>query len=83
MVQLERIPLASLLPARCTIQGLTPYNQSTELSSWESALSGALAGGVRVLSLYPANTVKSAIQTPEELGPQISLPIPANKVGAF
>ncbi|KIM52505.1 hypothetical protein SCLCIDRAFT_1223706 [Scleroderma citrinum Foug A] len=46
----------------------TPRN-STDLLPWESALSGALAGAIYRLSLYPADTVKSAIQTAEELRP--------------
>jgi ornithine carrier protein len=41
----------------------------TTLAPWESALSGALAGVLCVLALYPADTVKSAIQTAEELRP--------------
>jgi ornithine carrier protein len=39
------------------------------LAPWESALSGALAGGLCVVALYPADTIKSAIQTVEELRP--------------
>ncbi|OJA09592.1 hypothetical protein AZE42_06668 [Rhizopogon vesiculosus] len=42
---------------------------SMALAPWESALSGALAGGLCVLALYPADTIKSAIQTVEELRP--------------
>ncbi|KAG0700575.1 mitochondrial carrier domain-containing protein [Suillus ampliporus] len=42
---------------------------STALAPWESALSGAFAGGLCVLALYPADTIKSAIQTVEELRP--------------
>ncbi|EGN92526.1 hypothetical protein SERLA73DRAFT_191036 [Serpula lacrymans var. lacrymans S7.3] len=42
---------------------------ATSLAPWESALSGALAGGICVLALYPADTVKSAMQTVEELQP--------------
>jgi ornithine carrier protein len=34
---------------------------------WESAISGATAGGAATLLFYPADTVKSAIQTKEEL----------------
>ncbi|KAF9235790.1 mitochondrial carrier domain-containing protein [Melanogaster broomeanus] len=45
----------------------TRHDQSAALLPWESALSGALAGGICVLSLYPADTVKSAIQTADEL----------------
>ncbi|KAG8216432.1 hypothetical protein J3R82DRAFT_6537 [Butyriboletus roseoflavus] len=52
----------------------------------QSALSGALAGGVCVLSLYPADTVESAIQTAEELRPPDMFTHSAhrtNKVGGF
>lgn len=38
---------------------------------WESALAGAVAGGASTLLLYPADTVKSAIQTEEELRPSL------------
>jgi ornithine carrier protein len=37
------------------------------LLPWESAVAGAVAGAVGALVLYPADTVKSAIQTEEEL----------------
>ncbi|KAJ7660047.1 mitochondrial carrier domain-containing protein [Mycena rosella] len=40
-----------------------------ELRPWESALSGACAGASATLALFPADTVKSAIQTEEELRP--------------
>lgn len=43
---------------------------NTKLMVWESALSGALAGAIGALVFYPADTVKSAIQTEEELRPQ-------------
>ena len=43
---------------------------NTELLAWESAASGAIAGGVGVLMFYPADTVKSAVQTEEELRPR-------------
>ncbi|KAJ3774273.1 mitochondrial carrier domain-containing protein [Lentinula raphanica] len=42
-------------------------NPSTALLPWESAFSGAIAGAVCVAALYPADTVKSAMQTEEEL----------------
>ncbi|KAJ3575122.1 hypothetical protein NP233_g1303 [Leucocoprinus birnbaumii] len=38
-----------------------------DILPWESAISGAAAGGSATLLLYPADTVKSAIQTEEEL----------------
>jgi ornithine carrier protein len=41
-----------------------------DILPWESALSGACAGGVFNLSLFPADTVKSTIQTEEELRPR-------------
>jgi ornithine carrier protein len=37
---------------------------------WESAFSGACAGAAFNLSLFPADTVKSAMQTEEELRPR-------------
>ncbi|KAI6045263.1 mitochondrial carrier domain-containing protein [Pisolithus marmoratus] len=43
--------------------------ENVELLPWESAFSGALAGAVYRLSLYPADTVKSAIQTADDLRP--------------
>jgi len=37
---------------------------------WESALSGASAGVLYNLALFPADTVKSTMQTEEELRPR-------------
>ncbi len=37
-----------------------------ELKAWESAVSGAFAGGMFNLILFPADTVKSVMQTEEE-----------------
>ena len=49
----------------------TPHtNEASTLLAWESALSGAIAGAVAALMFYPADTVKSAIQTEEELRPR-------------
>ncbi|KAF8809406.1 mitochondrial carrier [Phlegmacium glaucopus] len=42
----------------------------TQLRPWESALSGACAGAAFNLALFPADTVKSAMQTEEELRPK-------------
>ncbi|KAK7043024.1 mitochondrial ornithine carrier protein [Paramarasmius palmivorus] len=39
---------------------------SDSLLPWESALAGALSGAICVAALYPADTVKSAMQTEEE-----------------
>lgn len=44
---------------------------TVKLRPWESALSGACAGAAFNLALFPADTVKSAIQTEEELRPRI------------
>ncbi|KAF9459753.1 mitochondrial carrier domain-containing protein [Collybia nuda] len=40
---------------------------TTELLPWESAFAGAISGGACVLAFYPADTVKSAMQTEDEL----------------
>ena len=42
---------------------------NVELLPWESALSGACAGAAFNIVLFPADTVKSTIQTEEELRP--------------
>jgi ornithine carrier protein len=43
--------------------------KSTQLHSWESALSGACAGAMFNFVMFPADTVKSTMQTEEELRP--------------
>ncbi|CAA7268377.1 unnamed protein product [Cyclocybe aegerita] len=55
---------------------------STDLLAWESAFSGAVAGAVGALLFYPADTVKSAIQTEDELRPRGSL-LRKNKQSTF
>ncbi|KAJ7273183.1 mitochondrial carrier domain-containing protein [Mycena rebaudengoi] len=65
--------VASLLVARRQknvkdISGLTSAS-AKELRPWESAFSGACAGAMFNLVLFPADTVKSAMQTEEELRP--------------
>ncbi|KAH7882422.1 mitochondrial carrier domain-containing protein [Phlebopus sp. FC_14] len=89
--------IASMLLARRTLPSPTLFNTRSSFSEtrtdpsaallpWESALSGALAGGICVLSLYPADTVKSAVQTAEELRPPNTFTPSAhvtNKVGTF
>ncbi|KAJ7136018.1 mitochondrial carrier domain-containing protein [Mycena epipterygia] len=40
---------------------------NSNLLPWESAVAGAVSGAACVLALYPADTVKSAMQTEEEL----------------
>lgn len=59
----------SSIPRNYFVESSTS-DPSMALAPWESALSGALAGGLCVLALYPADTIKSAIQTAEELRPQ-------------
>jgi len=52
-------------------QGLSAHSLSKkDLNPWELALSGACAGIAYNVSLFPADTVKSAIQTEEELRPR-------------
>lgn len=59
-----------------------PHKEMGEgLLPWESALSGAIAGAACVLALYPADTVKSAMQTEEELRPRSSSNIHAKASG--
>lgn len=41
-----------------------------DILPWESALSGACAGGVFNFSMFPADTVKSTMQTEEDLRPR-------------
>jgi ornithine carrier protein len=59
--------VASLLLAR-----RSHHRSSTDmqLRPWESAFSGACAGAAFNLALFPADTVKSTIQTEEELRPK-------------
>lgn len=63
-----------LVHRRLTKQGL-PTDPATvgvhmkELKAWESAVSGASAGGMFNLALFPADTIKSVMQTEEELRP--------------
>lgn len=46
---------------------------NVQLLLWESALSGACAGAAFNLALFPADSVKSAMQTEEELRPRKSV----------
>ncbi|KAF9486217.1 mitochondrial carrier [Pholiota conissans] len=43
-----------------------------ELRPWESAIAGATAGAAFNLALFPADTVKSTMQTAEELRPTVA-----------
>jgi ornithine carrier protein len=56
-----------LLSRRARLEPGSP--PPTELRPWESAASGACAGAAFNLALFPADTVKSAMQTAEELRP--------------
>lgn len=49
---------------------LTSQQKKIELEPWESAVSGAFAGISYNLALFPADTVKSAMQTEAELRPR-------------
>jgi mitochondrial ornithine carrier protein len=62
--------VASLLIARRRKHSQDSGSSSQELLTWESALSGACAGVAFNFVLFPADTVKSAIQTEEELRPR-------------
>jgi mitochondrial ornithine carrier protein len=59
--------VASLLLSR---RSLHRNSADTQLRPWESALSGACAGAAFNLALFPADTVKSTMQTEEELRPK-------------
>ncbi|KAG7091911.1 hypothetical protein E1B28_008306 [Marasmius oreades] len=52
---------------RHTTSPQNPNPLSQTLVPWESALAGAVAGAICTAALYPADTVKSAVQTEEEL----------------
>ena len=41
------------------------------LAAWESAFSGACAGAMYNLAFFPADTIKSTMQTEEELRPEL------------
>lgn len=64
--------VASLLLARRSHHSST----DTELRPWESAFSGACAGAAFNLALFPADTVKSVMQTEEELRPKSTTSVP-------
>lgn len=60
-----------LIAHRQKTEGVTPLTSSgaVRLRPWESAFSGACAGAAFNLALFPADSVKSAMQTEEELRP--------------
>lgn len=47
-----------------------PDGQKQHLAAWESAVSGACAGLAYNVALFPADTVKSAVQTEAEMRPR-------------
>lgn len=57
-----------LIQRRARFTG-TPLTRKNILP-WESAISGACAGAMFNFSLFPADTIKSAMQTEEELRPR-------------
>ena len=59
--------VARALVERRTVGKTTLTKADKQPLAWESALSGAMAGAAGALILYPADTVKSAIQTEEEM----------------
>ncbi|KIK70150.1 hypothetical protein GYMLUDRAFT_151682 [Collybiopsis luxurians FD-317 M1] len=66
--------VASLLLARrAKNSSLSQRPQDLHLLPWESALSGACAGAAFNFALFPADTVKSAMQTAQELRPQLEV----------
>ena len=60
--------VASLLLARRSRRNAATDTQ--QLRAWESAFSGACGGAAFNFALFPADTVKSAMQTEEELRPK-------------
>ncbi|KII91144.1 hypothetical protein PLICRDRAFT_135094 [Plicaturopsis crispa FD-325 SS-3] len=61
--------VARILVARRSTPSSTDLGRSPALLPWESALSGACAGAAYNIALFPADTVKSSIQTEAELRP--------------
>lgn len=59
---------AELIQRRAAATGTSLARK--DILPWESAVSGACAGAVFNFSVFPADTIKSAIQTEEELRPR-------------
>lgn len=57
-----------LIQRRVKLTG-TPLSRK-DILPWESAVSGACAGAIFNFSLFPADTIKSTMQTEEELRPR-------------
>ncbi|KAJ6488581.1 mitochondrial carrier domain-containing protein [Mycena vitilis] len=64
----KEVVASALVARRRDGTALTPAS-AKELRPWESAFSGACAGASFNLAFFPADTVKSAMQTEEELRP--------------
>ncbi|KAF8886537.1 mitochondrial carrier domain-containing protein [Infundibulicybe gibba] len=65
--------VASMLLARRSNPKENKLSSGPTLVPWESAFAGAVAGAAGCLAVYPADTVKSAMQTEEELLPKGSV----------
>jgi len=66
--------VGSLLVARRTNSSVSTLTKDqTRLLPWESAFSGACAGAIFNFALFPADSVKSAMQTEDELRPKGAL----------
>ncbi|EPQ53425.1 mitochondrial carrier [Gloeophyllum trabeum ATCC 11539] len=63
--------VAAFLVARDPPSRAAPRRTKKELRPWESALAGACAGGMYNLAFFPADTVKSTLQTEGELRPGV------------
>lgn len=61
--------VASLLLARRMPTETLPVGRERHLVAWESAVAGACAGAAYNVSFFPADTIKSTMQTEAELRP--------------
>lgn len=61
--------VASLLVSRRASRSRDLQGGKPDLLAWESAFSGACAGAAYNIALFPADTIKSTIQTEAELRP--------------
>lgn len=71
--------VSSLLLARRAPIDTPSQSEDLTLRPWESALAGACAGAAFNFALFPADTVKSAMQTAEELRPQLESGVPYSR----
>jgi len=74
---------------RARAEGKDPSEANVkDLAAWESAVAGACAGVAYNIALFPADSVKSALQTEEEMRPhriKPGMPIPPKStfIGTF